>query len=192
MAEIVGGVLGRNNGEGFGKGLLEGCDGTGLKSAQRLFNLRPTLFDRVEVGRVGRQVAERGSGLFDEFSYAIDFMSAQIVHDNQLARFQLRTKDIFQISQEDIAVGGGFNGHSGHPAGNTDRAQYRQCAPAAGWNPLFDARALQRATIAPGHFRGDAALIDEDELRRIDLSGFPLPELALRFDSITVLLGGVE
>jgi hypothetical protein len=51
---------------------------------------------------------------------------------------------------------------------------------------------MQRAAIAPGQVRSDAALIDEDELRRIDLSGFPLPELALRFDSITVLLGGVE
>ena len=67
-----------------------------------------------------------------------------------------------------------------------------KCAPAAGRNPLFDARAMQRAAIAPGQVRSDAALIDEDELRRIDLSGFPLPELALRFDSITVLLGGVE
>ena len=125
MAEIVGGVLGRNSGEGFGECLLEGSDGTGLESAQPLFDLRPALFDRVEVGRVGRQVAERGSGLFDEFSYAIDFMSSQIVHNNQLARFQLRTKDVFQISQEDIAVGGGLNGHSGHPAGNTDRSQHR-------------------------------------------------------------------
>jgi hypothetical protein len=85
--------------------------------------------------------------LFDEFSYAVDFMRSQIIHDNQLARFQLRTKDIFQISQEDIAVGGGLNGHSGHPAGNTDRSQHRQCAPAAGRNPLFDARAMQRAAL---------------------------------------------
>jgi hypothetical protein len=51
---------------------------------------------------------------------------------------------------------------------------------------------VQGAAIAPGHFRGDTALIDEDELRRIDLPGFLLPELALRFDSLAVLLGGVE
>jgi hypothetical protein len=130
--------------------------------------------------------------LLGEFFYSIHFMSSQIVHDNQLAGFQLRTKDVFQISQEDVAVGGRLNGHSGHPSGNADRSQDRQGAPAAGRNSLFDARAVQRTSIAPGHFRGDAALIDEDELRRIDLPGFPPPELALRFDSITVLPGGVE
>ena len=57
---------------------------------------------------------------------------------------------------------------------------------------LFDARPVQRTSITPRHFRGDAALVDGDELRRIDLPGFLLPEPALRFDSFAVLLGSVE
>ena len=142
MAEIVGGVLGGEGSESFAKSLLEGGDGTGLESAELLFHLRPALLDGVEVGRVGRQVAERSAGLLDEFSDAVHFVSSQIVHDDQLAGFQLWTKDLFQVSQEDIAVGGRLNGHDGHPSGNADCSQYSQCAPSAGGNSLIDARAM--------------------------------------------------
>jgi hypothetical protein len=51
---------------------------------------------------------------------------------------------------------------------------------------------MQRPAIAPSHFRRDAALVDEDELRRVDVPGFLLPELPLRFDSLAVLLRSVE
>ena len=70
--------------------------------------------------------------------------------------------------------------------------QYCQCAPTAGRHSFFHACPVQSAPITPRHFRGDAALVNKDKLRRIDLSGFHLPELALCFDSFTVPLGGVE
>jgi hypothetical protein len=124
------------------KSLLEGNDGTGFESAELLLHLRPALLDGVEVGRVGRQVTERSAGLFDEFSDAVYFVSSEVVHDDQLARFQLWAKNLLQISQEDIAVGGRLNGHNGHPAGNTDCSQYSQCAPVTGGNSLIDARAV--------------------------------------------------
>ena len=192
MAEVVGGILGRNSGERFGESMLEGGDRAGLEGAQLLFNLCPAFFDRVEIGRVRRQVTERGAGLFNEIPDAIHFMGSQIVHDDELAGLQLRAQDVFEISPEDIAVGGCFDRHRSHPSGNTDRPQHRQCPPASGRNPFFDARAVPRASITPGHFCGDTALVNEDEPRRIDLSGFLPPELALRFDSLAVLLGGVE
>lgn len=192
MAEIAGGVLWCESSEGLAKCRLEGNDRTGFKSTQLLLHLSPALFDGVEVGRVGRQVTERSSGLFDEFSDTIHFVSSQIVHDNLLARFQLWAKNLFQIGQEDIAIGGRLNRHYSHPAGNADGSQDSQCAPVAGGNSLFDACAVECAAIAPRHFCRDAAFIDEDELRRVDVPGFSLPEPALRCDTLAVLLGGVE
>ena len=192
MAEVVGGILGRNGGERFGESMLEGGDGTGLERAQLLFDLCPALFDGVKVRRVGRQVTKRGSGLFDEFAYAVHFVRSEVVHDDQLTGLQLGTQDVFEISPEDIAVSGRFDRHRSHPSGNTDRSQHGQCPPPSGGNSFFDARAVQRTSVTPRHFRGDAALVNEDELRRIDLSGFLLPELALRSDSLAVLLSGVE
>lgn len=192
MLKVVGGVLGSEGGERFLKGLLKGGDRTGLKGTELLFELRPALFDGVEVGGVGRQVAKRGAGLLDEISHTVHFVSSQIVHDNQLAGFQLWTKDVFQVSQEDIAVRGRLNGHGGYPSGNTHCSQQSQCPPSASRNSLLNTRTMQRPAIAPSHFRRDAALVDEDELRRVDVPGFLLPELPLRFDSLAVLLGSVE
>lgn len=142
MAEIVGGVLGCEGSESVAKSLLEGKDGTSFESAELLLHLGPALLDGVEVGRVGRQVTERSSGLLDEFSDAVYFVSSQVIHDDQLAGFQLWAKNLFQISQEDVSIGGRLNGHNGHPAGNTDCSQYSQCAPVTGGNSLIDARAV--------------------------------------------------
>lgn len=142
MAEIVGSVLWGEGSESFAESLLEGDYGASFESAELLLHLGPTLLDGVEVGRVGRQVAERSSGLLDKLSDAVHLVSSQVVHDDQLPRFQLWAKDLFQISQEDISIGGRLNGHNGHPAGNAHCSQYSQCAPVTGGNSLIDARAM--------------------------------------------------
>lgn len=192
MAEVVSGVLGCEGGERFVKGLLKGGDGTSLEGPQFLFHLCPALFDGIEIGRIGRQVAESGAGLLNELAYTVHFVGAQIIHDHELAGFQLRTEYVSEISQEDIAIGGRLNGHSGHPSGNTDGSQQCQGSPATGRNSLLDACAMQGTAVATGHFRRDAAFVDEDDLRRIDVSGFLPPELALRLDALAVLLGSME
>jgi len=192
VAEVVGGVLGSERGERFVKSLLKRGDGTSFKRPQFLFDLCPALFNGIEIGRIGRQVAESSAGLFNELAYAVYLVGAQIIHDHQLAGFQLRTEDVSEISQEDIAISGRLNGHSGHPSGNADGPQQCQCPPATGRNSLLDARAMQRAAVATGHFRRNTAFVDEDDLRRIDVPGFLPPELALRFDALAVLLGSME
>ena len=106
MAEIVGGVLRCEGSESLAKSLLEGSDRTGFESPELLLHLSPALLDGVEVGRVGRQVTERGPGLLDEFSDAVHFVSSEVIHDDQLAGFQLWAEDLFQISQEDVSIGG--------------------------------------------------------------------------------------
>lgn len=123
--------------ESFAESLLEGNDGASFESAELLLHLGPALLDGVEVGRVGRQVTKRSAGLLNELSNAVHFMSFQVIHDDQLAGFQLRTKNLFQIGP----IGGRLNGHS-HPTGNAHRSQYSQCAPVAGGNSLIDARAM--------------------------------------------------
>ena len=174
------------------KGPLKRGDRTSFERPQFLFHLCPALFNGIEIGRIRREVAERGAGLFNEFAYTVHFVGTEIIHDHQLAGFQLRTEDVSEISQEDIAIGGRLNRHSGYPSGNTDGSQQCQGPPATGRNSLLDARAMQRTAVATGHFRRNTAFVDEDDLRRVDVPGFLPPELALRFDALAVLLGSME
>jgi hypothetical protein len=117
---------------------------------------------------------------------------SEVVYDDQLTGFQLRAQNVFQVGEEDIPVGGGFYRHDRHPAGEADCSQYGQGAPMAGGDSFVDARAVCGTPVTPGHFRRDAAFVDEDELRRVDVPRFSLPELALRLDSFAVLFGGAE
>jgi hypothetical protein len=156
-----------------------------------LFELCPALPDGIEIGRIGRQVAEGRAGVFDQFADAIHFVGAQIVHHDQLTGFQLRAKYVPDVSQQDIATGGSFDTHRRHPARGTDCAQQCQTAPAPGRHSFPNAFASQAAAIAPRHFRRDATLVDEDETLRIDFPGRFPPEIALRPATVGILFGGV-
>lgn len=192
MAEVVDGVLWRKRREGFGECLLQGNNGTGFESAKLLFHLCPAFFNGVEVRGIGRQIAERSAGVLDKFSDAVHPVSAQVVHNDQLTGFQVRTQNVLQIGEKNITVGGGFYGHDSYPAGKADGSQYCQGAPSAGGNSFIDAGTVQCSAITPRHLRGDTAFVDKDELRGVDTPRFGLPELALSLDSFAVLLGGAE
>src|ERR1700731_4257425 len=53
--------------------------------SQRCFELGKHLFDRIEVGAVGRQIAQRRAGSLDYLPDTSDFVRWQIVHDDNRA-----------------------------------------------------------------------------------------------------------
>ena len=185
-------MLGGESTEGVGQSVLEGRKGAGLEYAESLFELGPAFFDWVEVGRVGWKIEQPGPGLADAFGYAIDFMCGQVVHDNNLTGLELWAENMIEVSQKNVSIGSRFDCHGGDPAGNADRAQYSQRLPAACRNAFTKPRDAHDATVASRHFRRDTAFVEEDELRRIDLFDFFLPEFSLSFDSFGILLCGVE
>jgi len=54
--------------------------------------------------------------LADEFPDGIDFVGGEIVHDHDLAGFQVGAKHMFHKGQEDSAVGGRLDGHWMRPS----------------------------------------------------------------------------
>ena len=165
---------------------------TGLGGSQSLFYLSPALFNGVEVRRIGWQVQQQCTGSLDLFAHALHLVRRQIVHHHHVARFQLRTKGVFEISSKDIAVGGRLDRHRGDPPGAANRAQQSERAPAAAGRALTHSLARQGASIAPCHVGADATFIQEDQFFRIDLPGLFLPNVAGDLTGSVVLLGGVE
>jgi hypothetical protein len=192
MAEVGGDVAGRNCGKSFGKRLFQCSNGARLELAEFLFELCPALLDGIEIGRIRRQVAEGGPGIFNQLADAIHFVSTEIIEHDQLTGFQLRAENVLHISQKHVAIGGSFDAHCRHPARCTDCAQQSQATPAAGWHAFPNAFASQAAAIAPRHFRSDTTLVYEDQAFRIDLPRRFPPEIALRPDTLGSLLGGVQ
>jgi hypothetical protein len=103
-----------------------------------------------------------------------------------------RTQHLFEEGQKDLAIGSRFDAHRGHPSGNADRAQHRQCAPVAAGDTFADSLPMASATIASGHFRCYAALVKEDQLRRIDLARFGKPFDSRPAGCCSILFGGME
>jgi len=117
------GILGGEGSQRVIECQMEGGEGSGFESAEALFDLRPASLDGVEVWRVGWQIEQGCSCLPDEFFHAINLMRGEVVHNHDLTGFQLWAEHVFQISEEDVAIGGGFQRHGGDPTVYVDGAE---------------------------------------------------------------------
>ena len=62
-----------------------------LGHAHPVLDLGEGLFDGIEVGAVGRQEPEPGADGFDRVADALGFVTSQVVHDDDVAGFRVRT-----------------------------------------------------------------------------------------------------
>jgi len=85
MGEEVGAFGRFELSKSLGCGLLKGLDGSGGVLADMSLELGEGIFDRVEVGTVGRQVKQGGAARLDGTPDAGDLVGRQIVHDHDIA-----------------------------------------------------------------------------------------------------------
>jgi hypothetical protein len=171
---------------------VKGFDGSGLSGSHALFEFGPGLFDRIEVRRVGRQVEQRCTASLDPVAYALDLVGAEVVHDYHVARPQLRAKHVVQVSQEDLAVGGGFDGHRGQHAVVVHRTQDGQHLPVAARHGIVDPFAARRPCIDAGHLRRDTTFVHVDQVFDRDTADLREELFAPPAVDFGVPLGGVE
>src|ERR1700679_1654271 len=173
-------------------GLFEGLCRSGFGCAEQLFELGPGFLDGIEIGRVGWQIEQFGSGSFDAFAHAGHFVRAEVVHDHHIARSQHWAENMFEISEENFSVRGRFDRHGGDHATQTHRTQARQDFPVSLGRALVDPNPALSPGVAPGHLRRDTAFVQENQPFRRDRPK-PVEEdftpLAVFF---RVSLGGVE
>src|SRR5664280_2382499 len=74
--------------------------------AQEVLDLGEDLLDRVQVWRVFRQEEELGAGRADELAYGFGFVTAEIVHDYDVAGMKRGDENLFDIGPEALPVDG--------------------------------------------------------------------------------------
>ena len=100
VSEVIAAFLWREAIEQVANRVPEVIDGSlGGFSEERL-ELGEYLFDRVEVGRIGRQVNQTGANRFDGLADALDLVGREVVHDDNISSFQGRGEHLFDISLE--------------------------------------------------------------------------------------------
>ena len=166
-------------------------DGALRGGAQMGFELGEGLLDRIEVGRVWRQIEKlRPCGLND-LTYRLALVGGQIVHHHDVAALQCRHEALFEIAAEDCAIhwfvdheGGGHGvmseaGDKGGDLPMTVRDFGDQALPTFG------------AASEPGHVGAGAGLIDEDQAYGVKQRLIGFPERAGDGHVGAILLAGV-
>ncbi len=157
--------------------------------AHQVFELGEDLLDRIEVGAVRRQKQELGACVADRFADSGPFVTAQIVHDDDVAGRKCRHETLLDIIGEALAVDRLVEHARGIDPITAERREEGHRAPVAighfGMEPLADRRPAPQGRhvgLRPG-------FIDEDEASRIKPALILLPLLAPPSDGRSELFG---
>jgi hypothetical protein len=156
---------------------LLGCDGAGAPQAferpsgefaQDVFELGEDLFDRVEIGAVGREKPKLGSGGFNRDFDGGALVSAEVVHDHDVAGAQRPDQFLFDVSCEllsvDRSIEDARRGQAVMAQGGKEGCRF----PMTEWRLADQPLADLTPAIARRHVRGRPGFIDENELPRVE------------------------
>jgi hypothetical protein len=133
------------------------------------------LLDGIEVRRIGRQEQKPGPGLLDGLPDRLALVTAEIVHDHDVAGFENRRQLLFGIGQETLAIDRAIeDARSGEPV-QAQRADEGQPAPMPMRGIGTKALALRPSAAQGSHVGFDPGLVDKDELLGIKARPPELP-----------------
>ena len=190
VGEVVGALGRREQVEQPADGGPQAVDGALGGLAQKRLELGEGLLDRIEVGGVGRQVAQLGAVGLDRLADAGDLVGGEIVHDDDVARPQLRGQHLLDPSAGRCTVHGAVGDVGGDEAARGQAADEGGALPVAVRDRAVQAPAARAAAVAPRHVGRGTGLVDEDQPRRAHLALPGTPVGALLGDVGPVLLLG--
>jgi hypothetical protein len=86
----------------------------------------PARFDRIKVGRIGRQIFDASVGSFDQLDDAAIVMRLRVVENDDVAKLELWNEALANPSNESICIRGFEDGAHRDPTRQTHRADHRQ------------------------------------------------------------------
>jgi hypothetical protein len=190
--EIVCAFLRGEAAQGVCDGLPEVWDCPGGGGPQEGFELGEGHFDWIEVRTVGRQVAQTCAGGLDRLPDAMDLVSGQIVHDDDVALPQLGNQRLFDIGEEGLAVHWAIQNHGRGDAIVAKPGGEGGCFPMAVGHGGPASLAPRRTAVKAGHLGVRGGLIDEDDPRGIEIELSFKPSLTRRVHRAAALFGGVR
>jgi hypothetical protein len=147
-------------------------DGALLGGAHPVLDLGEGLLDRIEVGRVWRQIPEPCAGRFNQAAQGGRLVTTEIVHDDDVARLKLRNENLLNIGSEAFAVDGAVEQARCGEAVAAQGAKESQRPPVAVWREAPHPLAFWPPSAQWGHVGLDPGLVDKDQASRIEL-GLP-------------------
>lgn len=150
-------------------------DGAFLSLPHPVFDLGECLFDRVEVGRVWRQVPEPGSGSLYHLPDGFRLVASEIVENDDIALAQGWQENVLHVTAEAFTVDRAVEDAGCRELVVAERAEECEGTPVTVRSEAAQARPFGSPASQRSHVGLDPGLIDEDEPARIEpgLPGSP-------------------
>jgi hypothetical protein len=166
--------------------------GAGGRLSQMCFKFGERQFDRIEVGAVGRQVADAHSTGREQTGDMGDFMGGEVVEDQRVALAQLGTEHLLKISGEDIRIDGSIDQKGGFDAIVAQGRDEGGTLPVAVRNGAGATLPHGATPVVAGHLGVQTSFIDKHQPADIPTKLLTAPKLAGGFDVRPILLGGAR
>ena len=168
-----------------------GFDGSFLCLSHEVFEFGEHLFDRIEIGTVGREEQEPCSGTLDDLPDRVALVAAEVVHDDNVAGVEASEQDLLDIALEALAVDRPVKHARCRDPVASKGSQERHGLPVAmrdvGHQPL----PFQAPAPDGGHVGLGPGFVDKDQPRRINPALVFLPPAAASGDVRSFLFAGV-
>lgn len=170
----------------------DGCDGALPGFAQQVLEFGEGLFDRIEIGAVGRQIEEPGAGCADRLPDSFVFVTAEVVEDDRVAMRQLWNKHLLNIGEEAFAIDRAIEDVRSDDAGSGQPGDEGLGQPMAVRNIRDAPFAHRTPAIKRRHVGLGPCLIDTDKTRDVNVRLHPEPRGAPPGHVGPLLFGGVK
>jgi hypothetical protein len=187
--DIVGAFL-RCEATEQGADALPGCfdSSFGCFSKQR-FQLGEHLLDGIEIWTIWRQEEKLGAGRTDGLAHGVALVTAEIVHDDDVAGLERRHQELLDIGFEAFAIDRSIKDARRVDPVVPQGGKECECLPMPVRRLSAQALPSRPPTVGADHVGLGPGLIDEDEAGGINLSLMPFPACPSARDVGPVLLG---
>ena len=155
-----------------------------------MFELGEELLDRVQIGRVFRQVEQPGTDCTNGAAHGIGLVRTEIVHDHDVALPQGRNQNLLDVEKEGFAVDRPVDQPGRRNTIVAQSGEKGHGLPAAMRHFGPDPLALRRPAPQRRHVGFCPGLVDENQAGGIDPLSILGPLCPPTGDIGTILLGG--
>lgn len=192
MPEIVFAFFLRDFFDGFPDALPESLLGSPGAFSDQGFELREHHLNGVQVRGVRRQEEAFGTDSLDRRRHAGDLVGGQVVHDDDVAGFEVWYEELFDPAQKGRTVHRTIKDQrSDDPVVAQTRGKGR-CRPVATGSFGHQALPAQAPSAQRCHIGSSPGLIDKDQLVRVQRMLRALPEPAGKGNIRAILFTGVQ
>jgi len=167
MSEVIATLLGANGGCDLADAAAKPVYGSLCGFAQMRFDFTEAILDRIEIGRVLRQIAQRCTGRFNCLAHPRYLMRRQIIHDDDIATLERRDKKLPHPFDKCEPVHRSFHHKRCHHAIMSQSGDERDGLPMSMRRIADQPYTTRAATSQPHHVGAGGSLVDKDQSRRI-------------------------